>query len=211
MKHLFLVPFWFCLACSCLAGGPEYQDRFVWVFGWNLQKDSDVAEISRLFETAGRHGLNGAVLSCGLDTLSKQNPDYFRRLEQVRQAAETNKLELIPAVFSVGYGSVLAHDRNLAEGLPVTDAPFLADAGEAHFLPDKTIQLANGGFEESKDNRLAGFNMQDSPGEESIIDRSIKHGGQASLRLENFTANPAGNGRVMQTIKLRPHRIYRVT
>jgi hypothetical protein len=212
MKVLRLLPFWFCLACSSLAAGAEYQDRFVWVFGWDLQKDSDVAEISRLFETAGRHGFNGAVLSCGLDMLGKQNPDFFRRLEQVKLAAQANKLELVPSVFSIGYGGgILAHDRNLAEGLPVIDAPFLADGSKARFLPDKTIRLANGGFEESKNNRLAGFNLQDSPGEESIIDKSIKHGGEASLRLENFSANPAGNGRVMQTIKLHPHRLYRVT
>ena len=180
MKYIRLLPFWLCLTYSTLATEPAYQDRFVWVFGWNLQKDSDVAEISHLFETAGRHGLNGAVLSCGLDTLCKKSPDFFRRLEQVRLSAESNKLELIPAVFSVGYGSgALAHDRNLAEGLPVIDAPFLVEGDEAHFLPDKTIRLANGGFEDFKDNRLTGFKLQDLPGVESIIDHSIKHGGEA--------------------------------
>ena len=113
------------LACSCLLllplrAGEAYPDRFVWVFGWGLGKDGDVAEICRVLDTAGKHGLNGAVVSSGLDTLCKQPADYFERLEQVKQACERNHLDLIPAVFSVGYGGgILAHDRNLAEGLPL--------------------------------------------------------------------------------------------
>ena len=58
-----------------------FQDRFVWVFGWNLNRDSDTAEISRVLDTATEHGLNGAVMSLGLDTLCKKKPEYFQRLE----------------------------------------------------------------------------------------------------------------------------------
>lgn len=50
----------------------QYPDRFVWVFGWNLGRDNDVAEISRLLDTAAQHGINGAVMSLGLDTLCKK-------------------------------------------------------------------------------------------------------------------------------------------
>jgi len=54
-------------AASALAAGP-YPDRFVWVFGWNLNKDADVAAVSQVLEAASQHGLNGAVVSFGLDT-----------------------------------------------------------------------------------------------------------------------------------------------
>ena len=96
-----------CLAClaSRLSAAELYPDRFVWLFGWGLGKDSDVAEISRVLESAGQHGCNGAVVSFGLDTLCQKSADYFRRLEEVKQACERNHLELIPAIFSVGYGS----------------------------------------------------------------------------------------------------------
>ena len=43
------------------------------------------------------------------------------------------------------------------------------------------------------------------------MDTEIKHSGRASLRLENFTANPYGHGRVMQEVAVQPHRCYRVT
>jgi len=211
MKKLTLVACLSCLVVQLRAAEP-YADRFVWVFGWGLGKDSDVAEITRVLDTAGQHGFNGAVLSSGLDTLSKQSPDYFRRLDQVKQRCERNHLELIPAVFSVGYGSgILAHDRNLAEGVPVEDAPFQVRAGEARLVATRPSQIVNGGFEKYDGNRFSGFDFHDQPGEVSFVDREIKHSGQASLRLENFTANPHGHGRVMQSVPVQPHRCYRLT
>ena len=177
------------------------------VFGWGLGSDSDVAGMSRVLQTASHHGLNGAVVSFGLDTLCKQPPDYFRRLNAVKQVCEQNHLELIPAIFAVGYGGgVLSHDRNLAEGLPVEDAPFLVSGGEARLVSSNAAQIANGGFEDYDGNRLKGFDFSDQPGEISFVDTQVKHSGKASLRLEHFTANPHGHGRVMQTIRVQPHR-----
>lgn len=199
------------LALELSAAAP-YPDRLVWVFGWGLGQDNDVAEISRLVETAGRHGINGAVVSFGLDTLCKQPADYFRCLDEVKQACERNHVELIPAGFSVGYGGgFLSHDPNLAEGLPVEDAPFLVQGGEARLVAGESARITNGGFEEHAGNTLKGFGFHDQPGEISFVDSQVRHGGKASLRLENFTANPHGHARVMQKVTVRPHRCYRIT
>jgi len=188
------------------------RDRFVWIFGWNLENQGDVAEISRLVETAGGHGLNGAVVSFGLDTLCQKSTEYFERLAQVKAACDQNKLNLIPAVFSVGYGGgVLAHDRNLAEGLPVEDAPFLVKQGKAGFVGDAPAKLENGDFERFHQNQFSSFHFHDQPGEISFADTTVHHGGKASIRLQNFTANPHSHGRVMQEVKVRPHRCYRVS
>jgi hypothetical protein len=211
MKKLTLLACLSCCVVQLRAGGP-YSDRFVWVFGWGLGKDSDVAEITRVLDTAGQHGFNGAVLSSGLDTLCQQSPDFFRRLDQIKQACERNRLELIPAVFSVGYGgSILAHDRNLAEGLPVENALFLVKGDEARLVQSGSAQIVNGGFEQFTGNKLSGFDFHDQPGEVTFVDRQVKHSGQASLRLENFISNPYGHGRVMQAVAVQPHCCYRVT
>jgi hypothetical protein len=187
-------------------------DRFVWVFGWNLEKDSDVPEVVRVLDDAGQHGCNGAVLSAGLDSLSRKSPDFFRRLEQVQAACTRNHLELIPAVFSIGYGGgFLSQNPNLAEGLPVEDAPFVVSNGVAQLDDGHAALLANGGFENFSGNNFKNFNFHDQPGEISFADTQIKHGGKASLRMENFTANPHGHGRVMQEVKVQPHRCYRLT
>ena len=199
------------LATAWGAGG-VYPDRFVWVFGWGLDQDSDVAAISNVLASASEHGLNGAVLSCGLDSLSRQSSDYFRRLEQIKQLCARDHLELIPALFSIGYGGgILAHDQNLAEGLPVVDAPFLVQGGQARLAETNNVALANGGFEDHRGGKFTGFNFYDQPGEVGFVDTEIKHGGEAALRLEHFTANPYGHGRVMQSVNVQPHRCYRVT
>lgn len=209
MKRLLL-----CLlvSFSVAAHAASYPDRFVWIFGWNLTKDSDAAEITEVLETAARHGINGAMVSFGLDSLCKKKPDYFRRLEAIKQAAARNKIELIPAGFGVGYaGGPLAHDRNLAEGLPVENAPFIVKGGQMQFVPDSSVQIANGSFEEFTNNRLKGYKFHDQPGEVSFVDTQVKHGGATSLRLENFTSNPHGHGRVSQEIRVTPRRCYRLS
>lgn len=210
MKHLTRL---LCLAFCWLnaASAAPYPDRFVWLFGWSLGKESDVVEMSQVLDTAAQHGINGAMVSFGLDTLCQKSPDYFRRLDAVKQACERSKIELIPAIFSVGYGgSALAHDRNLAEGLPVNDALFAVQGGEARFVPDDALKVANGDFEQFTGNKFKSFNFHDQPGEISFVDTQVKHGGAASLRLENFTANEHGHARVMQELRVRPHRCYRV-
>jgi len=207
------LPVWclaFCLAAQSLVAA--YQDRFVWVFGWGLGKDSDVEEITKVLDTAAQAGLNGAVVSFGLDTLCKHDAAYFRRLKAIQQACERNKLELIPSVFSVGYGGgILSHNPHLAEGLPVVDAPFVVVTGEARFIPDATARIVNGGFEEFAGNKLSGFGFHDEPGKISFADTNTMHSGRASLRLENFDADPHGHGRVMQTVRVIPRRCYRVS
>lgn len=211
LKTLPLIVGLFAMGARLSAAQP-YPDRFVWVFGWSLGRDQDVTEISRVLQTAGEHGLNGAVVSFGLDTLCKKTPAFFQRLEQVQQACVSNRLELIPSVFSVGYASAaLAHDENLAEGLPVEDAPFLVKGSEARLVPDPAPILVNGGFEDSAGNQVAGYTLVEQPGTISFVDTQVKHGGKASLRLENFTANRWGHGRVAQRVNLHPHRLYRLS
>jgi hypothetical protein len=211
LKTCLLVLALLCLTRTAAAAG-LYPDRFVWVFGWNLTRDGDVAEISQVLQTASRHGLNGAVMSLGLDTLCKKTPEYFRRLDEVRKACARGNLEFIPSLFSVGYGGgALAHDRNLAEGLPVTDALFVVQGGKATLAPEEAVGLANGGFEEFSGNRFQGYRLQEQPGQISFADTQVRHGGRASIRLENFTANQPGHGRVMQEVEVRPHRCYRLS
>lgn len=208
---------WMALVWGLAMGLPwatagTYPDRFVWVFGWGLGRDEDVLPITALLERAGRSGFNGAMLSAGMDRLCLQSPEYFRRLAEVQRACERNGLELIPAVFSIGYGGgFLSHNRHLAEGLPVVDALFVVQGGEARHVPDPPVKWVNGGFEEFEGMRMRGYNFHDEPGKVSFPDTEVKHSGRASLRFENFAAHPARNARVMQEIGVHPRRCYRVS
>ena len=195
---------------SCAQQGKVYPDRFVYV-SRGLHSDSDVRDIENIVKTAAAHGLNGMVLAAGLDRLDLQPPDYFKRLEQVKAICQRYNVELIPMIFSVGYGgSILAHDRNLAAGLPVKDALFVVRKGEARLVPDPPVEIKNGGFERFAGDRMADFNFHDKPGEVSFADTRVFHSGRASLRMESFQP-PHGHGRVMQMVAVHPYRLYRVT
>jgi hypothetical protein len=194
---------------SALAADNPYR----WVFVIrNLQTDADVADIRQIARTASEHGLNGLVLSGGLDRLEKQPPSYIARLKQVKAICDQYHLELIPQIFSVGYGgSILGFDKNLAEGIPVTDSLFVASHGVAVQQPDPPLSFVNGGLEEYSGNKVAGFRLQEQPGQISFVDPQVFAEGKVSLRFENFTANQYGHGRLMQEIAVTPHRSYRIT
>ena len=116
-----------------------------WVYvSRGLRSDQDVEDIRQIARTAHAHGLNGIVLAARLDAIDLQPPDYLVRLEKVREICREYHLEIIPNVFSAGYGSsILSHDKNLAEGLPVKDALYVVKNGEAHVMPE--IPVEDGG------------------------------------------------------------------
>ena len=210
MKRQFLIVL-FALILITSQRVNAFEDRFVWVFGWNLSRDSDVEQINRVLEHGAKHGINGAVLSAGMDSMTRQNAAYFRRLDEVKKTCERLKIELIPAGFSVGYGSsALGVNKMLAEGVPVENAAFIVHGDHASLVSDET-HIANGDFEKFKGDRFDGFQLQEPPGVTSFVDTQVHHGGRAAIRLENFTANPYGHGRLMQKLALHPHRCYRMT
>jgi hypothetical protein len=127
-------------ACS-VAGAQQkkiYPDRWVYA-GANFQTDQDVEKVRDIIRTAAEHGLNGIVLS-GMDRISLWSPEQLARFIKVKEIADANHMEIIPSGFNTGYGgSILAHDKNLAEGLLVKDALFVAKSGTAQ-LPGQPVQ-----------------------------------------------------------------------
>ena len=197
---------------SALENPGQWKDRYVWIFGFDLNKDNDVPEIIRILETAARNKFNGAVISAGLDVLTKQPQTYFQKLDQIKNTCSKLGLELIPGIFSVGYGGgILSYNKNLAEGLPVTDALFVSDGEYAIFQPTSNVQIKNGDFEIHDNNRFPGFAFHDQPGVVSFVDTNIFHSKNASIRFENFTANQWGHGRIMQELTVLPHKCYKIT
>jgi hypothetical protein len=188
-----------------------YPYRWVYV-SRTLSRDSDVADIKAIAKTASESGLNGMVLAAGLDRFDNQRPDYFARLEQVKQICKQNNIEIIPIIFSAGYGgAVLAVNKNLAAGLPVEDALFSVENGSANFVPSSTGRIVNPGFEQYQGNRFTGYAFHDRPGEVSFVDTQVFYSGRASLRFENFGNYEYGHARVMQELEVLPRRCYRLT
>ena len=186
------------------------EDRWVFLFGYSLLNAEHVQAMEEIIERAGSSGYNGAVLG-GVDRMSQQSPEYFEHLARIQESCRANGVELIPTLFSVGYGgSILSHDRNVAEGLPVIDAPFRVDGAEARLASTDSAAIDNGGFETFDGDVFPGFSFHDEPGVVSFADTDVFHGGRASMRFEASATNEHGHGRVMQVVAVESRRCYRI-
>lgn len=188
---------------------PFLSDRLVYV-SRTLTSDEHVADIDRITATAAAKGLNGMVLAAGLERVGTWPQDRIERLQRVQALCSERRLDIIPIIWSVGYGSGLGQDANLAVGLPCRGVPFVAQEGVLRFAPERADLARNGGFEEYTGQRFAGYAFHDRPGEVSFVDTTVRHGGEASLRFEGFGAFEHGHARFMQEIAVEPYRQYRV-
>jgi hypothetical protein len=213
MRHHAVLVALCALASPARAAEPatRYADRWFYVMP-NLQVDTSADEVVALIRRAAKGGYTGVVIADYKFNVLDRVPDwYFKNAARVRQAAKAAGIEIIPAVFPVGYSNgLLAHDPNLAEGLPVTDAPFVVRGGEAVLVPDAAARFTNGGLEQVQGDRFAGFALQDDPGRTTFADRAVVHGSKVSCRMQDFSRGTSGgNCRLAQRVKVRPHACYR--
>ena len=88
--------------------------------------------------------------------LDRMDERIFRNAERVKTAAVRAGLEIIPAVFSIGYSNgILAHDPNLAEGILARDIPHVVRDGIAVLRPLAEAQIRNGDFEQANAHEFA--------------------------------------------------------
>jgi hypothetical protein len=236
-----ILAFWmFSATDSCAAeeepDASRYSDRWLYC-SFNLQVDRSVGELTTLFDRAKGSGYTGILFSdYKLQVLDRVTDNYFRNVKTLRAAASSAGLELVPAVFSIGYSNGhLSYNPNLAEGLPVVDQPYLvktrfepastkiaaaktgkAAARERHLeavLDSKPVaQLRNGGLEETSGDKFQSFSFQDDPGAGTFADRSVVHQGRVSCRLEAGTTDKghtSPNLRLVQRVNVRPNTPYR--
>jgi hypothetical protein len=178
----------------------------------NLLVDKNTDEVIALVDRAGKSGYNGIVLAdYKLNLLGDMPRTYFRNVSRVKKAATANGLEVIPAIFPIGYSSgLLRHDPNLAEGLPVKKALFEVKGGEARLIPNSGPVLKNGDLEEVRGDRFLGFSYQDNPGKATFADREVVHHGKVSCRMQDVGQHsPHGHGRLNQAVRVKPNTCYR--
>jgi hypothetical protein len=189
------------------ADSPRYERRWFYAM-FNLQVKESADRLVGLIEQAGKAGYNGVVLAdYKLNVLGRVPDFYFPNVARVRAAAARAKVEIIPAVFPIGYSDgLLAHDPNLAEGLAVEGAPFQVKGRETHPVADPGVRIRNGDLEETRGDAFAGFSFQDEPGKATFADREVAHHGKVSCRIRN---GGPGNARLITRSKVRPHACYR--
>jgi hypothetical protein len=135
---------------------------------------------------------------------------YFQNLDRAKKIAADLKLELVPAVFHIGYSNtMLWHDPNLAEGLPVKDALFEVKGGLADVVADppvafpakfgfkdETVEVADGVATVKDNPKLARFTYNLQLPKYRCYHVSVK------IRTENYTGHPElkalADGRTLQ-------------
>lgn len=201
------------LAFAQSIGAAERYERRWFYASHNLLDEKQVSNLVEIIQRAKKSGYNGVVLADDkFSILGQVPPAYFTQVERVKKAARDAHLEIIPAVFPIGYsGRLLSHNPNLAEGLPAIDVPFVVRGREALLVPEPTARIGNADLEAANGDRFAGFYLQDDPGKTTFADRRVVHGGKVSLRIED--ARKAGefnrNYRLAQRVRVRPHACYR--
>ena len=189
------------------ASAEEPSQRWLYL-QTNLQVAENAAQADALLRRAAKAGYNGVVLAdYKLNILDRVPEHYFKHATQVKQLCEELKLELIPTVAPMGYSDgLLAHDPNLAEGIPVKDAAFVVSKDGRVTLAKPTPLLPNGAFEEANEDAAAGWHLQDGAGEFSFIDAEIKHSGKQSLRWGRRSGTDYLNARVSRLVKCAPYQ-----
>ncbi|MBF8275740.1 MAG: hypothetical protein HW390_813 [Candidatus Brocadiaceae bacterium] len=210
------VAFWFLfvilLGCASWCEGGEYPYRLVYVSS-KLDNDGEVGNVCSVVRSAAGAGFNGMVFSSpGLERLGVEFSGYAKRLKEVASVCKENNIEIIPMVFSLNSDdSTVFHDKNLVEGLPVKDAPFIVWNGDAVLIPDQSVRFPNGDFEDYVGDQIKLYQLQDVAVQVIFADKSVHKEGKASLRFEKQEQDAGTKGYVAQEVRVKPYRSYKVT
>src|SRR5688500_10729264 len=120
-----------------------------WVYvARNLWVDKNVDDLETLLKRAAAAGYTHVLLADSkFGKLGDMDARYFKNIERVKKLAADLKLQIVPAVFPVGYSNdILWHDPNLIEALPVRDALFTVKGGVATVQAVPPVVLKGGDF-----------------------------------------------------------------
>jgi hypothetical protein len=161
----------------------------------NLLVDANADRVVALIQRAARAGYTHMLISDSkFSRLGEMPPTYFRNVERVKSAARESGIEVVPALFPIGYSNdLLSQDPNLIEALPVTNALFVVRDGVARAQSELPRPLRGGDFSD-----LKAWDWHDPT---MVSD-------QGAVRAKD----PAGaNARITQRIALIPHRQYHLS
>jgi hypothetical protein len=189
----------FCLLCLAAVLALVFSARAEPLQKWlyvsrNLQLDRSVGELDELMQRGKAAGYTHMLLSDSkfsrLDTVI---PQYFKNAARVKELAGKYGIEIVPALFSVGYSNdLLFNDPNLVEALPARDVPMVVRGGVAVVDDPEQPTLPGGDMSDLKK-----WSWKD--------DSLVGEDGTARIRPDG------GNARLSQKLKVKPWRQYHVS
>jgi len=189
MNHLSRALIALALLIAPVASAAEAPKELWLYYPTNLLVDKNVDKLQEIWTRAAKAGYTHVLLGDSkFSRLGMMDKHYFANVERAKRIAADLKLQIVPGLFSVGYSNdLLSQDPNLAEGLPVKDAPFVVKNGIATLQSDPAIALR------------PKFNFVDDSVQLDVANRSaIVNDNRAMARMS-------------QKLKLTPFRHYHVS
>ena len=132
------------LLAALSAGWSPAAEKELWVYcPANFLVDSECERVEAILARAAKAGYTHALVTDSkFSRLAEMDKRYFNHIEHLRATAKELKIALVPACCPVGYSNdLLALDPNMAEALPVSEAPYQVENNRATRKPDPNIAL----------------------------------------------------------------------
>ena len=164
-------------------------------FPTNLLVDKNVDQLEAIWQRAAAAGYTHVLLADSkFNRLGDMDARYFRNVERLKSIAAKLNIEIVPALFPIGYSNdMLSHDPNLVEGPPVKDVPLVVQGGVARLDDPEAPTLPGGDFSDLKK-----WSWKD---EMVVLD-------QGAARITDAGGK---NARLAQKLQLKPWRQYHVS
>src|SRR5712691_7452039 len=167
-----------------------------WVYcAQNLWVDKNIDHLEEILRRAAKAGYTHVLLTDSkFAKLGDMDAHYFRNVERAKKLAAELKLEIVPALFPIGYSNdLLWHDPNLIEALPVRNALFVVQDGVARLRPEPVVALKGGDF--------SNLQLWDWKDEAVVADNGTAR-----------VTDPKGaNARIVQKLKVQPFHQYHIS
>lgn len=116
------------LASVTIVPRPQYPVRW-FRLQCDFRRTNEVAFAESIVRRAAATGVFNGILLDGaadrtIDTCADWSADEVANFRRLRKVCDVAGLEIVPTLWSVGYGSPLSLQPDLAEGLPVRDVRF---------------------------------------------------------------------------------------
>ncbi len=184
---------------TCLVFGP-FEAPAARLQRWlyypvNLWVNSNVTNLANVLNRAAAAGYTHVLLSDSkFSHLADMDARYFANVNYIRSVASSLGIEIVPAVFPIGYSNdLLFNDPNLIEALPVTNALLVVSNGLALCQPEPPVAFRGGDF-----SNLGLWDWHDAT--------VISSNGAACVVNPNWQ-----NARIVQSISVSPFRQYHIS
>ncbi len=181
------------LSLALSTNAAEKMEKWIYA-AKNLLVEKSVTELAELLQRGHAAGYTHLLLADSkFSRLAEMDARYFKNVGRIKLIAAQNEIEIVPALFSIGYSNdLLGRDVNLIEALPVKNLPLIVKDGVAVVDDPAAPTLPGGNF--------------------AVPKKWSRH--DDNVIFENNTARVTDaktNARIVQRLALQPHRQYHVS